>query len=185
MLLFELLAGHARLRRHELAKQLPKVRAEVRSAIERACDPDPDKRFKSALDFRAALPYSSATVLRRGVPAVAFCKNLRCRGTRWSREGRYVGRRVVPESTRNNCELCGKELVYDCRSCGSAYETAQYCGDCGQAHYYAPSCEKCNGVLTKTDTHANSTKCASCTKKESGWADSYIPSDPGDDDIPF
>lgn len=182
VLLFELLAGHSRVRLSDLAKLLPKTRPGVRDAISAACNEDPDFRYQSAAEFRAALTPTHATVVFRGVPSAAFCENLKCSGARWNREGTFSGPLVVKGCTDNHCRRCGRELVYECRGCGTGFEDDQYCGACGTQFFGAPVCRSCGArlKLKDLDLDTKSRGCSSCS-----WTMGYEPTDPGDDDIPF
>jgi serine/threonine protein kinase len=182
VLLFEFLTGHSRVRTEDLLKLLPKARSDVRAAIQRACQEEPGDRFQSADEFRAALPIASASVSHRGVPALAFCNNVPCNGTRWnSKSGTYGGPLIVDGCTDNNCRRCGSVLVYECPGCGSPFEGDQYCGACGMQFFGAPVCKTCGARLNRADVGKETSKgCSSCAS----WGN-YIPGGSTDDDIPF
>jgi hypothetical protein len=75
----QLRTAHAEGRRTPLAARRPDLAPTVREVIERACDPDPDRRLQSAADFEQAL----RDALRETVTARATVRSAGAR--RWAR----------------------------------------------------------------------------------------------------
>jgi hypothetical protein len=144
----------------------------IRDLLRKACHPRPDKRFQTANEFLGELRRLEVPGINRLEPRDAICKNIRCSGTRWAKNGVYAGPLVIKDTIKDFCHSCGSSLVYPCERCGADFNHAQYCEDCGNQHYGAPVCAKCHNRITQKDAMRNTAVdgCSRC---------------PTDDDIPF
>lgn len=163
IVLFEMLAGHPRLRLDSIDSSLAGVSAELRQIIRRACQVVPDERFESAEAFGRALAPSGATLRNREQPATALCTNVKCPESQWTQRGYYEGPRIVSDTTDNCCQICGSSLVYPCERCGRPFAGSQFCGDCGNKQYEVPACRQCGSWLKATDLGAD-TEANGCEK---------------------
>jgi hypothetical protein len=80
--LADLRAAHAGSRRTPLALARPDLTPAVTDLVDRACDPDPDRRFASAADLERALREALAETLASGSPVRG---SLARRWSRWRR----------------------------------------------------------------------------------------------------
>lgn len=183
VVLFEMLAGHSRLKLDALESSLVGVSAELRQIIQRACQVDRDHRFETADAFGRALASLGPSLRNREQPATALCTNLKCPEAQWTQRGYYEGPRVVGDTTDNCCEACGASLVYPCGRCGRQFSGSQFCGDCGNKHYEVPVCRQCGSWLMATDLDAD-TEANGCEKcrREKETARRY---EADDGNIPF
>lgn len=182
VVLFEMLAGHERVRLSAIHTDLRDVTIVVRQAIERACQPEPADRFESADAFRRALARFESAPALASKNAVAICRNRRCPQAAWTERGYYEGPRIIEETQDSFCDGCGGELSYPCTQCGSPFNNTRYCGSCGASHYDVPECKQCGSWLQVKDIDAD-TAANGCAKCRSKRGRSIVV--PVDDDIPF
>ena len=183
VVLFEMLAGHPKLKLDSIDSSLVGVSVELRQILRRACQADPKERFESAEAFGRALASLGATLRNREQPATALCTNVKCPEAQWTQRGYYEGPRIVSDTTDNCCQVCGSSLVYPCERCGRPFAGSQFCGDCGNKQYEVPVCRQCGSWLTATDLEAD-TEANGCEKCRRAKATArHYESDDGD--IPF
>jgi serine/threonine protein kinase len=168
VVLFEMLAGHARLRLDALESALVGVSVELRQIIQRACQPEREQRFDTAEAFGRALAALGPTLRNREQPATALCTNVKCPEAQWTQNGYYEGPRIVRDTTDNCCQACGTSLVYPCERCGRPFSDSRFCGDCGNQQYEVPECRQCGSWLTLVDMGADTAAngCGKCRWKK-------------------
>ncbi len=146
---------------HDL--RMDRVPAEVQPIILKACQADPQKRYKDATQFADELRRLFKSGPRMMLPRMALCVNHLCTGAKWD-EVRgpngyshvYAGPRIVHDCSKPRCNQCGSAFVFPCAKCGEPFdEDGQYCGSCGTQYYSVPRCVECNGRLTYLEIKTN------------------------------
>jgi len=168
VVLFEMLAGHPRVKVDSLEGDLVNVSADLREAIRIACQADRNDRFESAEAFGRTLASLGPTLRNREQPATALCTNVKCPESRFTERGYYEGPRIVRETIDNCCQACGNKLAYPCERCGRPFSESQFCGDCGSKLYEVPECGQCRSWLTATDLGSDTVAngCERCRRKK-------------------
>jgi serine/threonine protein kinase len=191
VVLFEMLGGHARVRRDHLDAELSHVPVGLRQIIAAACDPVAASRFESAEAFRRALARFESVSAPTGAAATAICKNTKCPSAQWTERGYYEGPRVVPDTHDAHCDACGNRLSYPCESCGAPYRSTPFCGACGASMFIVPECKQCGSWLTREDMDVD-TSTKGCTKCRARRTSSFTrtpalgqAASADEDDIPF
>ncbi len=181
VVLLEMLTG--RSDRTNIPRALLGFPRSIIKSIEKACETDPNNRFRTAEEFIRAL--GGGRQIRAPIlsPAMAICKNLKCSGANWSPRGFYRGPNVLEEATNSFCTSCGEQLTYQCSTCGDQIANTPHCGSCGAEIFRIPECKVCGSWLTREYMDSGGSHgCRKCIK--SGPVNKpSLPFDP--DDIPF
>lgn len=211
IVLFEMLAGYAKLVRNDIASQLPDVPPALHRAIQRATAERREDRYDGGADFAADLePFVNADVVAGG-QLLALCTNLKCGAAKHSQNGYFFGPRVEITPKRF-CDACGGKLVRHCQQCEAPLSASApdrvtkqaksapdggnlFCADCGALIFEYPICKTCRSLLTVTDMGRDTAaegcgKCARESPKKSaqgGFPEVDFPEAafPENDDIPF
>lgn len=182
VVLLEMLTG--RPERTNILRTLSGFPRSIVETIETACASGPDDRFRTAEEFIRALGGGRQIRAPNLSPALAICTNLKCPGADWSERGYYRGPNEIEKSTTSYCTACGKQLIYQCPSCGIQVAKTPYCGDCGTQLYRIPECQKCGSWLTREfmDT-GGANGCFKCINSQPTGTSASFPD--MNDDIPF
>ncbi len=195
LVLFEMLVGHPAIESSNLDRELASVPVELKEAICKACSTKPEDRYARAADFAAALAAITPQRLRmRAAKGLALCLNPLCSRTGWSDDYEGPAYEHYPDCTGNHCEYCGQKMTYECSKCGTPVNGKPFCGMCGEQVYGDPKCDVCNGILRREEVEGDTGVCRRCSHsryrvtqltRDPLAVGGYIPSDPGDDDVPF
>ncbi len=193
VVLLELLTG--KTDKSDISKKLSSFPNSLREATVKACEHDMGRRHENAGDFVRVLSSGSGKLGRhQGRPSKACCSNLKCPSSKWSPQGYFKGPNIVEECTDSFCTSCGKEMIYECSSCGGSFDDKPFCGNCGTKVFSVPECETCGSHLKSVDMYTD-TKFSGCSKcreneEKARKTQQQAPGpkasfDNFDDDIPF
>ncbi|RKH15277.1 serine/threonine protein kinase [Corallococcus sp. CA047B] len=207
IVLFELLAGHPRLRIDYINQDLNHTSTELREIIKKACATNRNDRFSSADAFSDALKQlTGANLTVAGTPMRSLCPNTICGQANWSYHGYFRGPRIEDECINPRCDGCGTIFIKKCQKChtslsvnlkklttnqqktnhDSMHESLQaHCIACGELIFKTPTCNKCGSLLKKEDMGQDTlaTGCAKCRRHEANRSPTNTP--PDDEMIPF
>ena len=180
---------------------------ELNDILHKALSYNVNNRFHTANDFLIALNSisSNTSFVTQKEPRNAFCLNTKCPSADWSSNEYYRKPYVLVDSINKYCNKCGKELIYQCKKCGTAINHEEFCGGCGTQIFTIPKCKKCKSWLTLEDMDKDTKKngCQKCRRKEEekkqqqlqpsygsyGGTNIYLPPTPSieidEDEIPF
>jgi serine/threonine protein kinase len=197
IVLFEMLAGHPRLRIEHLAEDLRHVSPELCTILRKACASEHSERYGSASLFRNALDTLTLNTSPLAEPTVSLCPNKNCADACWSQNEYFKGPHIE-ETAYAHCQRTGTRFMKRCEGCGaplrgdlkaylytakSQHDTlTAFCASCGHLIFETPTCQKCGSLLKSADMDkdTNSTGCTKCRRKET-----RVTGFPTADDIPF